>query len=128
MVLQFGVVWSLTVLLSCVYFFSGESDFAITNRDSFIKDLKSIPWYGYALVLVSVFVAVAGFAFVLEYFNNSNTGISKFVPLRTALAVVVLALVGLLFFKEKINSIVLAGLIVLFVGFIIMFIGRFLTS
>ena len=124
MVLQFGLVWLSVLALACLYLY-GPSKIGEKNRVAFLPDLKSLQVQDIALIVISVVVAIVGFYLVIEYFTNMKSGVSKFVPIRQALAIIILALIGVFYFKEKLNKMLISGLIVILVGFVMMFIGRY---
>ena len=76
-------------------------------------------------MLLASGVAIAGFYLVMKWFTKKDSQLSKFVPMRTALAVIVLALLGVLFFREKINLWTGIGLGALLAGFVALYVGRF---
>tara|TARA_B100001093_G_scaffold215994_1_gene207279 strand:- start:2572 stop:3129 length:558 start_codon:yes stop_codon:yes gene_type:complete len=123
--LQFGLTWTFVTLIAVLIMFVGAGSNQTKNRASFVQDLKKISYKGYLLIVASVVIAIVGFYLVLEWFSRPVSGLSKFVPMRTSLAVIFLALIGIYYFKEKPNKFIIIGLCMLLIGFLLLFFGRF---
>lgn len=125
--LQFGCIWTLAMVVALCILFVGKHKQAQSNRFNFIQDLQKLKAKDWMYMLLASSVAILSFYLVMVWFQNPDTGISKFLPLRTALAVIILAILGVVVFKEKLNKISICGLVVLLIGFIVLFIGRFFS-
>ena len=120
LLLQFGIIWIVCMLVSAAVVLGQKK-----NRQTFLEDVKRLTPIDAGLMLLASGVAIAGFYLVMKWFTKKDSQLSKFVPMRTALAVIVLALLGVLFFKEKINLWTGIGLGALLAGFVALFVGRF---
>jgi uncharacterized membrane protein len=121
LLLQFGIVWLLCMLVAAAVVLGQKK-----NRQNFVDDVKRLNLKDAGLMVLASAVAIAGFWLVMRWFTDKDSGLSKFVPMRTALAVIVLAFLGVFFFREKLNLWTSIGLGGLFLGFIALFLGRFL--
>lgn len=121
--LQFGAGWSVVVLVAACVFFAGKQ--GASRRAAFVDDVRTLTaWEGVLMVVASA-AAFTSFYFVTRWFQDPDSGVAKFVPLRTAAAVILLAILGVYMFNESLNTWTIVGLCVLLVGFVLLFIGRF---
>ena len=121
--LQFGAVWSIVVLVAACVFFAGKQ--GASRRAAFVDDVSTLTaWEGVLMVVASASAFISVY-YVSLWFRNADSGVAKFVPLRTAAAVILLAILGVYLFGESLNTWTIVGLCVLLVGFVLLFIGRF---
>lgn len=121
--LQFGVVWTIVMVVAVLLLFAGGR--AGERRTQFKTDMRKLRAGDYVWMLASSTVAVLGFYYTMKWFLQKHSGLSTFIPLRTIAAVIVLVLLGVFVFKEKLNAFVVSGLCVFVVGFALIFAGRF---
>lgn len=120
---QFGIVWTICMLIAAGVVVAKKQ-----NREYFVQDFKRLSPKDIALMFIASGVAIGGFYLVIRWFTKKDSQLAKFVPMRQALAVMTLGLLGLLWFKEKINTMTGIGLGALLLGFIALFVGKFLTD
>ena len=115
--LQFGIIWTLVMVIFATVFVS-------TSKEKFLTDIRKLKPKHYVFMCLAAFVAILSFFLVFKYFKEGNSKLSVFIPLRTTLAVIVLILIGTFYFKEKLNKTIVTGMGLLIIGFGVLMVGR----